>query len=105
MSGAPGQPTADPQTPRARLAAIAAALAESGMGTRITSWAGGDELNAWSPRQHGRHAAEIVIDQEGYLEIRHWGGLAADPAVAAATIAGVLASLTGPDAASPGQPV
>ena len=34
-----------------------------------------------------------------------WGGLAADPAVAAATIAGVLASLTGPDAASPGQPV
>lgn len=105
MSGALGQPTADPQTPRARLSAIAAALAESGMGTRITSWAGGDELNAWSPRQHGRHVGEIVIDQEGYLEIRHWGGLAADPAVAAATIAGVLASLARPATAAPADPV
>ena len=48
----------------------------------------------------GRHNAEVVVDEEGYLEIREWGGLAADPTQAAATIARALAALGG----EPGAP-
>lgn len=81
-------------SPRDRLKAIAAVLAASGMGTGISSGPSGGELVAWLPLA-GRHTAEIVLDGQGYLEIRQWRTPCAEPDRLAAAILTALATLAG----------
>jgi len=71
--------------------AVAAGLSAAGLATVLTDTTAGLDLTA-TASQPGRRGAEVIIDEDGYAELRWWTDQAATPAAASAALARVLAA-------------
>jgi hypothetical protein len=95
---------AGPLTPceetASRMRAIAAELAAHGLSARVHATRGTLDLTA-TVHPPGQREAEIVIDEDGYTELRYWNQPGAGPAQVSAVALRVLAALTGPQPAGP----
>jgi hypothetical protein len=89
----------DPGT-TARMCAIAAELAAAGLTARLHQTAGVMDITASLGRPGGR-PAEVIVDEDGYVEIRYWNVPGAAPAQVVAVITAALAAIT---AATSGEP-
>lgn len=77
------------------LRAMAASLAASGLTTHLTDARSGLDLTAvLSPS--GKREAEIIIDEDGYAELRYWVPPGATPTQVAATALRALKAVTTP---------
>jgi len=72
--------------------AVAAQLSAAGLVTVVQETSAGLDLTATS-HQPGRKEVEVVVDEDGYAELRWWADPGATPALAAVT--------AGPDSARP----
>jgi hypothetical protein len=88
----------DPGT-AARMHATAAALAAAGMDARVHSTRGALDITA-SLGQPGSKSIEVIVDDDGYAEIRYWNAPGATPAQICAVITAALAAISG---AQPGE--
>lgn len=94
MTGsAPVRPRATLEDPAVRLRAIAAGLIGAGLATDLHETRVGLDMRA-TLHQSGRRAAEVLLDEEGYVELRWWTDLSAPPADVTAAITRVLAAIT-----------
>jgi hypothetical protein len=74
---------------------IEAALAASGLTTHLTDSRAGLDLTATlSPS--GKREAEIIIDEDGFAELRYWNPPGTPPAEVTATALRVLKAVTSP---------
>jgi hypothetical protein len=80
--------------------ATAAALSAAGMDAQVHSTRGVLDITA-SLSRPGTKPIEVIIDDDGYAEIRYWNNPDATPAQAAAVIAAALAAI---NAAQPAEP-
>src|SRR6266702_2694012 len=76
-----------------RLQEIAAELATLGLVTRLHRTRAGTDLTA-TLHPHGCRELQVIVDEDGYTELRYWASLVSAPAAAVATIANVLELLT-----------
>jgi hypothetical protein len=72
--------------------AIAAGLQAAGFTTRVRETRGVMDLTGCLHRPGGRQI-EVIVDQNGYAELRYWNLPAATPAQIAATIVGALSAI------------
>lgn len=106
MTGpAPEGPRARPDDPDAQARAdwirgIDAALDAAGLAPRLSQTAGGLDVTA-TIHQPGRRPAEVVVDEDGYLEIRWWSDPGVAPQQVAAAITSALSALAPAAAGSP----
>ena len=84
----------------AHLRVIEAELTAAGLATRLHESPGGADLTA-ALRPPGQREIEVVIDEDGYTELRYWASLNVTPAHAAATITSALAVITAADGGFP----
>jgi hypothetical protein len=84
--------------------AVAADLSAAGLdvGTNGDEVTGLDLTATFRPR--GRSAAEIMLDEDGYAEIRWYASQAGAPAEVAAAMARILAAVAAPSAVTPQSP-
>jgi hypothetical protein len=82
----------DPGT-AARMRATAAALAAAGLDAKVHSTRGVLDITA-SLHQPGGRSVEVVVDEDGYVQISYWNAAGATPAQVAAVITAALAVLT-----------
>jgi hypothetical protein len=75
-----------------RLQAIAAGLRAAGLTVRVQQTRAGWDLTGVLERAGGR-ASEVVVDEDGYAELRFWHRLDAAPAEVTEVITGALAVL------------
>jgi hypothetical protein len=75
------------------LRAIESELASVGLTTRLHESSAGTDLTA-TLCQPGQREIEVVIDEDGYTELRYWASLGATPAQTVATITSALAAIT-----------
>jgi hypothetical protein len=73
-----------------RLRAIEAGLAVAGLATRLHESPDGADLTV-TLRRPGHREIEVVIDEDGYTELRYWASLSAAPAHAVTTVTAALA--------------
>jgi hypothetical protein len=85
-------PDATVQDTAARMHAIAAELQTAGFTARVHETRGVLDLTGSLHRPGGREI-EVLVDQDGYAEIRYWNLPAATPAEIAATIVGALSAV------------
>jgi len=97
-SPSPGRPAADPA---AWVRGIAAALSAAGLTADLHRTAAGLDVTA-TARPPGLKETEVLVDEDGYIEIRWWAapGAAADQVAAAITRA--LTAITAAPPAAPG---
>jgi hypothetical protein len=82
-----------PTSPNAaRLHEIAAALTTMGLVTRLHRTRAGSDLTA-ALRQPGQRDIQVIVDEDGYTELRYWASLGSTPAAAVAAIACLLDAL------------
>jgi hypothetical protein len=72
--------------------ATAGALSAAGMDARVHSTRGVLDITA-SVSRAGGQSIEVVVDDDGYAEIRYWNNPGATPVQAAAVIAAALAAI------------
>ena len=89
----------DPGT-AARIRATAAALAATGLDAKVHSTRGVLDITA-SLHQPGGRPVEIIVDEDGYVQISYWNAPGATAAQVVAVITAVLAAIT---AATLGEP-
>jgi hypothetical protein len=89
----------DPRT-AARMRATAAALASTGLDAKVHSTRGVLDITASLNRPGGR-SVEVIVDEDGYVQISYWNAPSATPAQMAEVITAALAAVT---AATPGEP-
>jgi hypothetical protein len=82
----------DPDT-AARMRATAAALAAAGLEAKVHATRGVFDITA-SLRQPAGKPVEVIIDEDGYAEIRYWNAPGATAAQVAAVITAALAAIT-----------
>jgi len=87
----PQRPEAPARAPADWIRGIAAGLSAAGLSTVIAETSAGLDLTATACRS-GRRGAEVIIDEDGYAELRWWTDQAATPAAATAALARVLAA-------------
>ena len=75
-----------------RLRAIGAGLAAAGLAARLHESPAETDLTA-TLRRPGQREIEVVVDEDGYTELRYWASLDVPPAHAVATITGALAAI------------
>jgi hypothetical protein len=75
-----------------RIRAVAAELDAAGLTTRLQETRGVVDLTASVSRPGGR-AIEVIVDQDGYVELRYWTVPGATPTQIAATITRALAAV------------
>jgi hypothetical protein len=74
--------------------AMAAGLAAHGFTTHLADFRAGLDLTAVkSPA--GKREAELIIDEDGYAELRYWNPAGTPPAEAVATAMRALNAITG----------
>jgi hypothetical protein len=73
--------------------AVAAQLSAAGLVSAVQGTSAGLELTATSHRP-GRREIEVVVDEDGYAELRWWAAPGATPADVAAVITRAIASVT-----------
>ncbi len=76
-----------------RLRLIETWLAAAGLTTRLRAAPNAMDLTA-TLRQPGHREIEVVIDEDGYTELRYWASLSDTPAHAVAIITSTLAAIT-----------
>lgn len=95
----PAQP--DPGTwaddPAGWLEAVAAGLAAAGIPARAGQTPAGTDLTI-TVRPPGQREADLILDEDGYAELRFWTRLDTGPEAAAALIRRALAAVTGQSA-------
>lgn len=79
--------------PRLEIHAVADKLADAGLATAVRESRAGLDLTA-TVRDPGQHEAEVVLDEDGYAEIRWWTDPAGTPGQLTAIIAAALALVT-----------
>ena len=85
-------PAPDPDT-AARMRAVAAALTAAGLTAQVHITRGVLDVTAtWQPGD-GK-AAEVIVDDDGYTELRYWNHPQATPAQTAIVIVRALAAVT-----------
>ncbi len=77
----------------AHLRAIEAELTAAGLTTRLHESPAGADLTA-TLRRPGQREIEVVIDDDGYTELRYWASLSVTPAHTVAIITSALAAIT-----------
>jgi hypothetical protein len=92
-------PAPDPGT-AARMHAIAAGLTAAGLACQVHDTRGVLDLTAALSLPGGK-AAEVIVDDDLYVEVRYWNPPGATPAQVTAIITAVLAAITS-QMASPG---
>src|SRR5437879_897770 len=88
-------PSAPDSASAARLYEIAAGLAAIGLATRLHRTRTVTDLTA-TLRPPGHREIEVILDEDGYTELRHWADLSTTPTAIVATIIGALAAITPP---------
>ncbi len=83
----------EPSAGAVRLHQVAAGLTKLGLITRIHRTRAGTDLTA-TLHSPGRRDIQIIVDEDGYTELRYWASLNGTPAAAVTAIAGVVESLT-----------
>jgi hypothetical protein len=89
----------DPGT-AARIRATATALATAGLDAKVHSTRGVLDITA-SLHQPGGRPVEVIVDEDGYVQISYWNTPGATPARVVEVITAVLAALA---AATLGEP-
>jgi hypothetical protein len=89
-----GNARIDAEQAARRMRAIADGLAARGMITCLHDSRAGLDVTA-SLRLPGRREAELVVDEDGYAELRYWYPPDADPEQVTATALRALAAVTG----------
>ena len=92
---------ADPGT-TARMRATAAVLAAAGLDAKVHSTRGVLDITASLHQASGR-SAEVIVDEDGYAEIRYWNAAGATPAQVVAVITAALAAVTTATAGEPAR--
>jgi hypothetical protein len=92
---APGQDTAR------RMGAIATGLAAAGLAAAVHDTCGVLDVTAELDRPGGK-ATEVILDEDGYVEIRYWNDPDAAPEQVTAVITAALAAIAA--AQRPGPP-
>ena len=85
-------PSAPDSASAARLYEIAAGLAAIGLATRLHRTRTVTDLTA-TLRPPGHRDIEVILDEDGYTELRYWADLSTTPTAAVATVTGALAAL------------
>jgi hypothetical protein len=80
--------------------ATAAALAAAGLDAKVHSTRGVLDITA-SLHQPGGRSVEVIVDEDGYVQICYWNAHGATAAQVVEVITAVLAAIT---AATPGEP-
>jgi hypothetical protein len=83
----------------ARMHAIVAELTAAGMDAQVHATRGVLDITA-SLGQPGGKSTEVIVDEDGYVQISYWNAHAATPAQVAGVIGAALAAIT----ATPGEP-
>ena len=76
-----------------RLHEIAAELTAIGLVTRLHRTRAGTDLTA-TLHSPGHRDIQVIVDEDGYTELRYWASLSGTPAAAVATIADAIAAIT-----------
>ena len=76
-----------------RMRAIAAGLTAAGLTTHLHDTSNALDITATLHRP-GRKETEVVVDEDGYVEIRYWNHAGATPAQVTAVIVRALAAIT-----------
>lgn len=79
----------------ARLHEIATGLAAIGLATRLYRTRAGTDLTA-TLHAPGHREIEVILDEDGYTELRYWADLNTTPAAAVAIITSALQAITPP---------
>src|ERR1700746_1428942 len=77
----------------ARLHEIAPRLAEVGVVTHLHRTRTGTDLTA-TLHPAGHRDIQVIVDEDGYTELRYWASLSTTPSAAVTTIASALEALT-----------
>ena len=85
-------PAPDPDT-TARMQAIATGLAAAGLAAEVHDTRGALDITATFAPPGGK-SAEVIIDEDLYVEVRYWNPPDAGPAQVTAVITAVLAAIT-----------
>ncbi len=75
-----------------RLRVIAAELSAAGLAIHLHPTRAGLDLTA-TPDEPGRRETEIIVDDDGYIELRYWADPEATPVQVAGTIIRALAAV------------
>jgi hypothetical protein len=78
-----------------RLREIAAGLTAIGLLARLHRTRSGTDLTA-TLHPPGHRDVEVIVDEDGYTELRYWANLSTTPTTAVTTIARALAAITAP---------
>jgi hypothetical protein len=82
-----------------RMSTIATGLAGAGLAAAVHDTRGVLDVTAALDRPGGK-ATEVIVDEDGYVQISYWNAPGATPAQAVEVITAVLAAIT---AATPGE--
>jgi hypothetical protein len=96
-------PVPDPDI-AARMRAVAAALTAAGLTAQVYMTRGVLDVTATWERADGK-AAEVVVDDDGYVEVRYWNHPQATPAQVATVIVRALAAITATQRTQPPPPL
>jgi len=91
----------DPRT-AARMHATTAALAGAGLDARVHSTRGVLDITA-SLHQPGGRSTEVIVDEDGYVQISYWNAPGATAAQVVAVITAALAAITTATAGEPAR--
>lgn len=78
-----------------RMAELGRLLSVAGLRVRLTSTCGVLDLTAELDRPDSK-SAEVIADEDGYVEVRYWNPPGARPAQIATVISRVLTAITSP---------
>jgi hypothetical protein len=93
----------DPDT-AARMHAVAAALTAAGLTARVHITRGVLDVTATWEGADGK-GAEVIVDDDGYVEVRYWNYPWATPAQVGAVIVRALAAITATQRTQPPPPL
>ena len=83
-----------------RMGAVAAELQAAGLAARVNQTQGVFDITASVGQPSGK-SIDVIVDEDGYVQVSYWNAPGAAPAQVVAVIAAVVAAIT---AALPGQP-
>jgi hypothetical protein len=90
-----------------RMHATAAALTGAGLAARVNQAQGVFDITA-SVGQPGSKAIDVIVDEDGYVQVSYWNVPGATPAqmvsVSTAALAAITAALPGQPAGAAGRP-
>jgi hypothetical protein len=72
---------------------VDAALSAAGLTTQLKQTAGGLDITA-TIHQPGRKTTDVIVDEDGYVEIHWWSSPEASPQQVADAIRGALAAIS-----------